>query len=135
MMHRCAYLAVGLAVSLVGCASYTDQVRQLSRGGQCERARQIINANEHDPGQQAAMVGAIYADCDKNMSEAVRYWTLGARYGNAWAQQTLAQQRQPIPAPDLRRQEPVYAAPAAPVGPVTCTSMNMGGGDRMTRCY
>ena len=97
-----------LVVMLIaGCAApWHRHAQQLVLTGQCQAARRAIEANENDPGMKAGWIAATFADCDKNMPEAIRWFTLSARYGNPVAQQSLAQLRQPVPPADLARGVP-----------------------------
>lgn len=94
------------ALLLAGCATsaaWEDLARQQMAAGQCNAARATVYANQADPGAQAGEIGAVFAECDRNMAEAVRFWTISARYGNGFAQQTLAKLGKPVPAPDLQQ--------------------------------
>jgi hypothetical protein len=103
---RRVLVVAGLALAVAGCATsrpWAAQAKQLMASGQCQAARNVVYANEQDPGMRAGLIGSTYSDCDRNMAEAVKQWTLSARYGNAYAQKTLAQMNQPVPSPDLAR--------------------------------
>jgi hypothetical protein len=87
-----------------GCSSldsWEPRARQLMASGQCQPARNLIDANARDPGLRASFVAATYMDCDRNPSEAWRYVHLAARYGNGWAQKMLADNGREVPSPDL----------------------------------
>lgn len=102
-----------LCIALAGCAApYAPQAKQLMSQGNCNGARQIILANESDPSDREGLIGATYADCDKNMPEAFKHWTIAARYGNQLARDTLARFNRPIPSPDLAQGQSNYSSPA-----------------------
>jgi hypothetical protein len=106
-------IVVGALALVAGCATtpgWNAQAKQLVATHQCEAARSVVRANESDLGTQAGYIGAIYADCDHVMPSAYKFWTLSARYGNAWAQQTLARLGQPVPSADLRQARSPSAA-------------------------
>lgn len=91
-MKRALFLAV---ITLSGCATapaWIPQARQLISTGRCNDARTMVYANEKSPGRQAALIGGVFADCDRDMPNAYRNWTLAARYGHQGSRQVLAEQ-------------------------------------------
>ena len=108
---RLALLAPLLLTAACATAPAWDgQARALMAAGKCEDARRLVANNEPDPSMKFGFIGASFADCDRNMSEAVRYWTLSARYGNTWAQETLAKLGKPVPPADLQQARQPTAA-------------------------
>lgn len=146
-------LAFALCAVLAGCATasgWQPEAKRLMAQGQCQAARNLAAANEPDLMHQTGLFGAIYADCDRNMTEAAKYFHLSARFGNQEAQRTLIQLGLPVPPADLaqRRQagngvlynivQGGYAAPDtsfAPSGSATCSARQTSMGAGMNRQY
>lgn len=104
------------ALALAGCAAtpqWQGTARQFIAQGNCQAARDTVQANAADPGERAAFLGAVLADCDRNMAAAYSSFTLAARYGHPGAQRFLAEAGRPIPSPDLARAPGIGAGEAA----------------------
>lgn len=140
-----------LCVSAAACASpWQPEAKRLMASGQCQAARNLAAANEPDLMHQTGLFGAIYADCDRNMTQAAKYFHLSARFGNAEAQRALIQLGLPVPPMDLAQRRQAgngalynivmggYAAPDTsftPSGSSTCNARQTSMGRGMTPQY
>lgn len=107
-------------VVLSGCAAQ-DRVQPLIAAHRCEEARtEVGQMYASNPGLRAAGLAAVYEDCDKSRTDAIRFMQLSARYGNAFAQETLTKWGQPVPAADLAVR-PTVIQQGSPL-PMACTS-------------
>lgn len=104
-MKRFLALAALLAtIPMIGCGppSYLARMTKLNESGQCDAAESEVIANEYNLGRRATALGAIASDCRRDREAAVRYLTLGARYGEPFAQQWLTGKGFPVPPADLK---------------------------------
>jgi hypothetical protein len=92
---------VPLLLAACGSPTWVDAARQHSASGNCAAAVNDIRSEEPDPGLRATYIGAIYYDCYHDRATAIRYLTLGARYGIPPAREYLIQFNAPLPAEDL----------------------------------
>ncbi len=145
------FVLTAMTLTLAACASaggWQSEARSLMARGQCQAARNLAAANEPDLMHQTGLFGAIYADCDRNMTEAAKYFHLSARFGNQEAQRTLIQLGLPVPAPDLaqRRQAGGSALYTfvqgytsepnlTPSGSATCTARQTSMGRGMNQTF
>lgn len=108
-------LAALLFVALSGCANYaTQQANAYNRGNFAEAERLAIEAirtgNEVD--KSWFNLGLIY-ERKGQRDQAVKAYTMSARYGNQRAPGALATLGAPVPAPDLVRQTDTSGVAAA----------------------
>ena len=64
-------------------------------------------------------LAGVAADCRKDRDLAMRYFTLGARYGNTYSQERLAKEGRPVPRVDLRENDTTTVCVPI-VGAVVC---------------
>lgn len=91
-----------LLVASCAAPTWATRAKDFADRGQCDAARRSVTSGTQDLESRAAFFGGIYADCDRNRTEAVRWFTLAARYGNEPSRNALVKLGVPIPSPDLR---------------------------------
>lgn len=97
------FMFFGCSTMMYGDKAWLVQWEQHLKNGNCSEAFNGMakNGNTLNPGERAALIGAIYHDCKKDYPTATKYLTLAARYGNVTSRELLIREGNPVPPADL----------------------------------